>query len=294
MFARPKSGTSASILRPPRSHGRLEALNRSIAGKTPDMETRSKRAREVSNETIEAVRERFSSADLVLQHVQVSKKEAAVLVPLFQGDDGVVRVILTQRSAKMKSHSGEVCLPGGKRDPEDISTSHTALREANEELGLQSEDVQVLCNLAPVLSKHYLSVTPVVAQISSSFDPIPNPDEVAAVFDMPLAAFLEDSASHTSRDVEWQGFPYRIHSFKYKGFDVWGLTAGIMIQVAKIGLGRCPAFEELSPDALKNEDGTAVTSQQLYYDGENIKKRNLGGKKDGDDFEDPVQQHLNK
>lgn len=118
------------------------------------------------------------------------KGMAAVLVPLYEDEEGEVQVVLTQRSAKMKTHSGEVCLPGGKRDPEDVSDIETALREAQEELGLEPTDVEVLCQLPPLLSKHMLSVTPVVARIPPGTRFVPNPSEVEAVFHMPLRAFL--------------------------------------------------------------------------------------------------------
>lgn len=88
--------------------------------------------------------------------------------------------------------AGEVCLPGGKRDASDPTARHTALREAHEELGLPPHTVQPLCNLRPVLSKHFLSVTPVVARLDSSFVPCPNANEVQAVFNAPLRMFLEE------------------------------------------------------------------------------------------------------
>ncbi|DBA78794.1 TPA: hypothetical protein ACH3X1_008690 [Trebouxia sp. C0004] len=88
----------------------------------------------------------------------VAPKAAAVLVPLFEDTDGVVRVLLTQRSANLSSHKGEVCLPGGKRDPDDADDVQCALREAEEELGLQPSSVQVIAQLPPFISKHKLSV----------------------------------------------------------------------------------------------------------------------------------------
>lgn len=90
----------------------------------------------------------------------VSAKHAAVLVPLFEDAEGVVRVILTQRASSLPTHSGEVCLPGGKRDPGDADDAATALREAHEELGIPPAACRLLGALPPFLSKHLLSVRP--------------------------------------------------------------------------------------------------------------------------------------
>ncbi|DBB13087.1 TPA: hypothetical protein ACH3X3_005816 [Trebouxia sp. C0006] len=192
----------------------------------------------------------------------VAPKAAAVLVPLFEDNDGVVRVLLTQRSANLSSHKGEVCLPGGKRDPEDADDVQCALREAQEELGLEPSSVQVIAQLPPFISKHKLSVTPVIGKIKTMKALTPNPSEVNAVFDMPLAAFLEDVPSHTSKDAEWQGIQYRLHYFEYNNFLVWGLTAAILIQVAQDAFGRSTDFLELTPGSRPYH--------QLFFNGERL------------------------
>lgn len=74
--------------------------------------------------------------------LQCAPKEAAVLVPLFQDDEGTVRVVLTERSHKLSTHAGEVAFPGGKRDPEDIAIRDTALREAHEEVRCWKHPIQ--------------------------------------------------------------------------------------------------------------------------------------------------------
>jgi len=93
----------------------------------------------------------------------VADRRAAVLVLLLRGTDGGARVLLTRRSSALKSHPGECALPGGKRDPGDADDASAAKREAFEEVGLPPDSVEVLGCLPPVLSKHCLSVTPVVA-----------------------------------------------------------------------------------------------------------------------------------
>lgn len=149
----------------------------------------------------------------------VSHKRAAVLVPLFEGVSGEVRVLLTQRSHRLKSHPGEVSFPGGKRDPEDVDDVATALRETEEELGISREDINVIKTCPPLLSKHLYSVTPVVATIPPETVCVPNKDEVAAVFSCPLSLFLDTEHSHSYIDASWDGIRYRLHSWVYNPWN---------------------------------------------------------------------------
>lgn len=192
----------------------------------------------------------------------VAPKAAAVLVPLFEDENGVVRVLLTQRSANLSTHQGEVCLPGGKKDLEDSDDVHCALREAQEELGLDPNTVQIIAQLPPFISKHKLSVTPVIGRLMTTNALTPNASEVNAVFDMPLAAFLEDVPSHTYKDADWQGIKYRLHYFQYNNFIVWGLTAAMLIQVAQHAFARPTDFLELTPGSRPYH--------QLFFNGERL------------------------
>lgn len=127
-----------------------------------------------------------------------------------QDPSGDIFVVLTQRSSRLPTHSGEVCLPGGKRDPGDADDVATALREAHEELGIDPSAVSVVGRLPPFLSKHLLSVTPVVGTIPPDLSLRPNRGEVASVFTAPLRMFVEGGPMHYTRDVEWEaGVPYR-------------------------------------------------------------------------------------
>lgn len=185
----------------------------------------------------------------------VSSKFAAVLVPLFDDEDGEIHVVLTRRSSRLNTHAGEVCFPGGKRDPGDADDTATALREAHEELGLDPVHVQVVGCLPAFLSKHLLSVTPVLGVIPSGLRFRPNAAEVESVFSAPLRMFLEAGPGYRSRDVEWApGVPYRLHYFDYefegRSFLIWGLTAGMLIVVAELAYGRPPEFQASPPGAL--------------------------------------------
>ncbi|XP_034697046.1 nudix hydrolase 15, mitochondrial-like [Vitis riparia] len=180
-------------------------------------------------------------------------KRAAVLICLFEGDAGDLRVILTKRSSKLSTHSGEVSLPGGKQEEGDKDDADTATREANEEIGMDPSLVNVVTVLEPFLSKHLLRVVPVIGILSDkkTFEPVPNADEVDAVFDAPLEMFIKDE-NRRSEEREWMGQKYLIHFFDYemenKKYLIWGLTAGILIRAASVVFQQPPAFLEQKPN----------------------------------------------
>ncbi|KAI5068476.1 hypothetical protein GOP47_0016821 [Adiantum capillus-veneris] len=164
---------------------------------------------------------------------------AAVLVGLFQSDDGEIRVILTKRAQALSSHSGEVALPGGKRDEEDANDAATALREAKEEIGLDPSLVKVVKTVEPFVSKKLLRVTPVIGLIAegAKFRPVPNPGEVDAVFNVPLEMFLKDQG-HRYEERKWFGYTYRLHFFEHQTENnKWKLQTKLMeLHVFNIGL----------------------------------------------------------
>uniref|UniRef100_A0A5B7ADC5 Nudix hydrolase domain-containing protein n=1 Tax=Davidia involucrata TaxID=16924 RepID=A0A5B7ADC5_DAVIN len=179
-------------------------------------------------------------------------KRAAVLICLFEGDDGDLRVILTKRSSRLSTHSGEIALPGGKAEEGDADDVETATREAKEEIGLDPSLVNVVTFLEPFLSKHLLRVIPVIGILSDkkAFKPAPNAAEVEAVFDAPLEMFVKDE-NRRAEEGEWMGDKYLIHYFDYetnnKKYLIWGLTAGILIRAASVVYQRPPAFLEQNP-----------------------------------------------
>lgn len=119
-------------------------------------------------------------------------KRAAVLIPLFIDSNGILSVMLTLRSKFLRTHAGEVAFPGGKQDLEDPSLVFTALREAQEEIGLAPTDVQVLKVLSPALSKNNILVTPVIGLIPSTFEPVTFPNVRSLI----LLKFLQFSLFH--------------------------------------------------------------------------------------------------
>ncbi|CAH8389281.1 unnamed protein product [Eruca vesicaria subsp. sativa] len=186
-------------------------------------------------------------------HSMSPEKKAAVLICLFEGEEGDLRVILTKRSSGLSTHSGEVSLPGGKAEEADKDDGVTATREADEEIGLHPSLVDVVAFLQPFLSQHLLRVTPVVGILwdRKAFNPTPNPSEVEAVFDAPLEMFLKDE-NRRSEEIEWMGKRHLLHFFDYNTGDqeyvIWGLTSRILIRAASVVYQRPPAFIEDIPN----------------------------------------------
>ncbi len=140
-------------------------------------------------------------------------------------------VLLTQRTVHLSTHSGQIAFPGGRRDPHDPDLITTALREAQEEVGLKPEYVDVLGTLPIYLTGSAFSITPVVGILRGGFSFARNPGEVDEIFEVPLA-FLMNPANHRRHVVdvggtarEWLSMPY--HDGIAERF-IWGATAGML------------------------------------------------------------------
>lgn len=155
---------------------------------------------------------------------------ASVLIGLVPRDNGL-HVLLTQRSTRLSSHSGQIAFPGGKADPDDPDAVATALRETEEEVGLASEFVQVLGSLPVYTTGSAYVVTPVVALIRAGFTLQANPQEVSEVFEVPLD-FLMNPANHRHHVYQWQELERHWLSMPYQDGAVerfiWGATAGML------------------------------------------------------------------
>lgn len=140
-------------------------------------------------------------------------------------------VILTQRPNAMRNHPGQVALPGGKLDPgEDAITA--ALREAEEELALPRDAVKVIGTSDLYHTGTGFAVTPVMGVVPPDLPLVPSPSEVEAWFEAPLALLL-DPASWSEQEIFWQGGMRRYYELHYEGFRIWGVTAAILLNLAR-------------------------------------------------------------
>ena len=188
-----------------------------------------------------------------LKNQQIDKR-ASVLIPLLESE-GELFVLLTQRSEQLRSHAGQVSFPGGKQDTQDKNSLETALRETHEEIGLPPENVEIIGTLDQILSLHYYLVTPFVGLIPEKFVPLPNADEIEAVFKVPLTFFM-DGDNHWTEEFKTPIATVLTHHFDYQNFDIWGLTAKLILHLLEIGLGHVPDFQVHPPDSPKlNEKG---------------------------------------
>ncbi|HEY8049146.1 MAG TPA: CoA pyrophosphatase [Ramlibacter sp.] len=154
---------------------------------------------------------------------------ASVLVGIIMRDEPTI--VLTERTTHLSTHSGQVAFPGGKRDATDRDAAHTALREAQEEIGLDPAHVQVLGMLPTYTTGTRFIVTPVVSLVAPALRLQANPHEVADVFEVPLA-FLMNPAHHRRHEIRTEGFRREWFSMPYMDGAtqrfIWGATAGML------------------------------------------------------------------
>jgi len=152
---------------------------------------------------------------------------AAVLIPLVVHASGV-RVMLTQRTAHLHDHAGQISFPGGRVETTDATPVDAALREAEEETGLPTDYVDVLGSMPAYLTSTGFSITPVLSLVRPGFTLVPDTFEVAEVFEVPLA-FLMDPANHRLyRAPLPDGRERQYYAMPWQGHFIWGATAGIL------------------------------------------------------------------
>lgn len=170
-----------------------------------------------------------SDFDLDPQYAPVATeaiKPAAVLVGLIEREAGY-SVLLTRRSDSLRRHTGQIALPGGRRDPGE-SPWQTALREAHEEVGLHPDFVSLAGLSTPYRTGTGYLVTPVVGFIEEGFSLTPNRDEVADIFETPFG-FLMDPTNHEEHEREMPtGERRRFYAMTHDDRYIWGATAGML------------------------------------------------------------------
>ncbi len=153
-------------------------------------------------------------------------RPAAVLVPLIKRDNALM-LLLTRRTAHLHDHAGQISFPGGRSELNE-SPAATALREAEEEIGLPPSGVQILGLLPEYVTVTGYRVTPVVGLIQAPFDPKLDDFEVAELFEVPLE-FVLDPANHVRNSVTQQGLLRHYYAMPYRQYYIWGATAGMLM-----------------------------------------------------------------
>ncbi len=158
-------------------------------------------------------------------------RAAAVLVGVVARAAGPT-VLLTQRTADLRQHAGQVSFPGGGAEPDDVDVIATALRETREEIGVGAESIRPFGYLDTLDTVSGYNVVPVVADVDAAYIATPDPREVASVFEVPLAFFF-DPDNLRRRRVEYRGRARDIIEFNFEQRTIWGATAAMLLSLVR-------------------------------------------------------------
>ena len=179
-----------------------------------------------------------SAINAMAQEQLAQFRKAAVLIPVTRLRDEESHVVLTVRSENLKSHAGQISLPGGTSEPEDRDEIATALRESEEEIGLQQHHVEVVGRLGELALPSGFRVTPVIGIIENDLEFEACPIEVADIFQAPLELILDPKA-YVQSSYEYQNQQRKVLELHYEDYRIWGATAAILhhlaMQVVKFG-----------------------------------------------------------
>ncbi len=181
----------------------------------------------IAGQTYEPAGDHLLNPDIADYGEDLDKvKDAAVLIGIVdRGADA--SILLTQRTAHLRSHAGQIAFPGGKIDEDDAGPVGAALREANEEVGLDAAQVEIVGDLGQYYTGSGYRVVPVLATVSPPLILSPNPAEVDEVFEVPLS-FLMDPANHQKKSGEFRGKTRYYYAMPFEQRYIWGVTAGIL------------------------------------------------------------------
>ena len=161
-------------------------------------------------------------------------KEAGVLLPIVRQFDGIY-LVLTKRAAHLSNHPGQISFPGGKRENKDTNIDATALREAQEEIGLKAEVVEVLGRLPAHETVTGFQITPIIGWIDRNWTAVADPNEVTEIFQVPLS-YITNIKNFQIQDRIWNGRKRNYYTVPYGPYYIWGATACILYNFAmKLG-----------------------------------------------------------
>jgi len=152
-------------------------------------------------------------------------RDAAVLIPVVERDSATV--LMTRRTMQLRKHPGQIAFPGGKIDPTDVNAAAAALREAQEEIGLDPALVEPIGRLDPYIAGTGYRIIAIVARVAPEHRLVLNPDEVDAAFEVPLS-FLMSPRNHQTITREFDGVRHLLYEMPYDQHHIWGVTAGII------------------------------------------------------------------
>lgn len=153
-------------------------------------------------------------------------REAAVLVPIVERPEGLT-MMLTQRTDHLDHHPGQISFPGGHIEEDDASPEDAALREAEEEVGLERTHVEIIGRLDQYVTRTGFSITPIVGLIDPSHSVSADEFEVADIFEVPLA-FLLDANNHRRDSRIYKGTKREFYAMPFGDYYIWGATAGMI------------------------------------------------------------------
>lgn len=159
-------------------------------------------------------------------------KPAAVLVPLVDRAEGMT-VLLTKRTDHLHDHAGQISFPGGRIDMGDADAVAAALRETEEETGLTRDFIDLVGQLDTYITRTGFEVTPLVGLVAPGFSLQPDTFEVAEIFEVPLAFFL-DPANRRIESRVWQQRQRHFYVYPYRHYYIWGATAGMLNNLAEL------------------------------------------------------------
>jgi len=172
------------------------------------------------------------SVDRMARQRIAELRSASVLIPITREQRGMQsEIVLTVRAAHLKSHAGQISLPGGTTEEEDHDAVATALRESEEEIGLKADQVEVIGKLGDMALPSGFHITPIVGLIEPGIEYVACPDEVAEIFHAPLALVL-DPGAYSRATVAYADSNRTILELQHERYRIWGATAAILYDLA--------------------------------------------------------------